>query len=165
MLYRWTYCSSESSAIADVSAAQKDKKPAVVSLVRLALLARGQEAVHVAGEKEDAPDNGNKMLELDIEVQMVVPGQDGRHDDPVDGGTLHVLVGVIGGGPVEGDEAHEGGSAPSHDPILPLVELVDAVLEVVGHEKVRRQELMEAEDGQEDGAGLEGILNLKQETP
>ena len=122
-------------------------------------LAPGHEAVDMAGPEEDSAEHSDEVhWHLDREVHLGVPGEKDAGEEPVEGGTLHVLIGIIGRVPVEGADPKEGGAHAAHDEVVPLVQLVGTVLEVVRHDPIGDEDELNAECGHEDGGGLESCF-------
>ena len=119
-------------------------------------LAPSHEAVDVAGHEEDSAEHCDEVhWHLDREVHLGVPGEKDADEEPVEGGAFHVFIGIIGCVPVEGDEPKEGCSHAAHDEVVPLVQLVGTVLEVVRHDLIGDEDELQAECGHEDSGGLE----------
>jgi len=62
----------------------------------------------------------------------------------------HKLVRLVRRLPVEGGQGEEGAAAAPHHKVMPLVELVAAILEVLRHKEVGHTQKLQPEEAQEE---------------
>ena len=129
------------------------------TLARLILRGRLNETIDVTGNQVDASQNRHEVhRHLHREVHLRVPGQDHGSHEEVQRGTFHVPVSVVGRGPIERGYPQKGGATTPHEKVVPLVQFVRSLLEVLGHDERGGEEKLEAKDGHENGAALKSLF-------